>query len=71
MNYIFESFFGLSISLNIALTIAYVSERRRNKKRKETIDAQDLLMDLMAGEALVRVTRISPTDVFLRSPGGR
>lgn len=39
-------------------------------KKHETYDVKELMQDLLAGEALVRVTRISPNDVFLRSPKG-
>lgn len=42
-----------------------------NKKRKPVNDrtASDLLHDLTAyGNALVRIERVAPTDVLLRSP---
>ncbi len=62
---------AVSLICNAALLFLYLRELNKTKTKKDTRDAQDLLMDLMAGEALVRVTRISPSDVFLRSPGGR
>lgn len=41
---------------------------RRESKTVKTIEAQQILHDLTAGEALVRIIPISPNDVFLRSP---
>jgi Na+-transporting NADH:ubiquinone oxidoreductase subunit NqrC len=41
---------------------------RQKPQRQETYDVKELLADLLSGDGLVQVRRISPTDVFLRSP---
>lgn len=41
---------------------------RKNPPKQESYDCKDLLQDMLQGEALVRITRISPSDIFLRSP---
>lgn len=41
---------------------------RKTPAKQESYEATELLRDILAGEALVRVTRISPSDVLLRSP---
>ncbi len=40
----------------------------RTNPKNQTYDAKELLTDLLRGEGLVRITRIAPGDVFLRSP---
>lgn len=73
---------GMEIALLIAIAIATFStglsvylwlERRelRSKlasksKDEPTYDCRELLHDLTEGTALVRITRISPMDVFIR-----
>ena len=36
-----------------------------------SLDARQILHDLTRGEALVRIARVDPEDVLLRSPKGR
>lgn len=43
----------------------------KRKSQTESYDAQALMTDLLHGHALVRVERVAPADVFLRSPRGR
>lgn len=38
------------------------------KARPETYEVKELLNDLLSGSALIQVTRVAPTDYFLRSP---
>ena len=52
----------VSISLNI-----YLFVKSRRPKKQVSYDATALLQDLLSGAALVKVTRIAPEDVFLRS----
>lgn len=59
-----------SVILNIVILTLYFAERLKKKSIKDSRDAQELLADLLAGEALVKITRISSTDVFMRSPRG-
>ncbi len=43
----------------------------KRKGASETYDAQALLTDLLHGSALIRVERVAPADVLIRSPRGR
>lgn len=38
------------------------------RKGPESYEVRDLLRDLATGRALVKITRVEPMDVFLRSP---
>lgn len=40
----------------------------RKRQKPLTTEAHELLADLLRGGALVRVVRVAPEDVFLRSP---
>lgn len=57
----------LSISMGINL---WQYLRAKKGRFKETFDATMLLHDLTRGNALVKVTRVAPEDVILRSPRG-
>ena len=66
-NYIiFFAATALLITSNVIFLILYIKERK--KPRPDSREVSDLMLDLLAGDALIKVTRISPTDVFLRSP---
>lgn len=62
-------YFGSAFLLaSNAVTLILLLQQRK-KEKKLTKDAQELLHDLTAhGNALVRLERIAPADVFLRSP---
>jgi hypothetical protein len=59
----------LLISLAVNCLLGWHLWKRRS--RTETYDAQALMTDLLHGQALVRVERVAPADVLLRSPRGR
>lgn len=65
MEYILSSVLFVSASLNALLAYFLRSQRKR---RPKSIEAEELLGDLLQGEAVLRIHRISPTDVLLRSP---
>ena len=60
-----------AISLCVNLYMVY---RLRKKKpiasAQESYDCTQLLHDLTAGQAVVKIVRIEPVDMFLRSPRG-
>ncbi len=64
-----EIIYGL-IVLNIA-TAALAAYLWRKAKlpsdRPESIELQEFMMDLMAGQALILVKRIAPTDIVIRA----
>jgi hypothetical protein len=53
---------GLSISLNAYLYFLFKKEQR---KKLENIESE-ILIDILRGNALVRIERIAPESVFLR-----
>lgn len=59
------SLLGLSVAANVGLGIYIASFKRRAPLSKS---AEELLHDMTRGQALIRVTRVDPDDVFLRSP---
>lgn len=59
--------FGLVASIG-ANAWLYLKLRKAKTETKYTYDAQALLRDLLAGQALLRIERIAPEQVFLRSP---
>lgn len=56
---------GLSLAINAAL---YHLLKKSKKQRPLSRSAEELMHDLTAGVALVRIERVDPGDVFLRSP---
>lgn len=58
-------FTTLSIAANALLIFLLLKNK---PKRSQDYDSRMLLHDLTAGDALVRITRISPADVLLRGP---
>ena len=67
---------GLSLALNVAgalylrrLERQHLAELEAAKKKPApTVTAEEILHDLTAGASLIRVERINPENVFLRSP---
>lgn len=58
-------FLALSLCLNLAL---FFWAKSQKKKPIQSYEASQLLNDLLSGEALVRVQRVAPSDVLIRSP---
>lgn len=67
MELILTLLLGVSLSANAVLGL-YL--KRSKKKRPLDITAEEILHDLTAGISLIRVERVNPGDVFLRSPRG-
>ena len=59
----------LAIPLGVSLILNAYQYRRRSKKppREEAYEATQLLNDLTSGSALVKVSRVDPSTVFIRS----
>lgn len=54
---------------NIAFILLYTREKfKKSRSPKESFEVNELLMDLMKGEAVIKCVRIVPNDIFLRSP---
>jgi hypothetical protein len=66
-----ELYIIVILNLFILSLIANVYLYRRSKntvKKQITYDARLLMQDLTAGAAMVRITRIDPNSIFLKSP---
>lgn len=63
----------LSVALfitNLITAILFYQFKLKIKQRPETLELQQFMLDLLQGSALVKVSRISPADIMLRSPRG-
>lgn len=61
--------FALSVSLSgNALLLLHL--RKLKKTAPLTTDARAMLHDLTSSAALVKVTRVDPQDILIRSPRG-
>lgn len=83
---VFAGFFLVSFVLNIYLALQRIQKQSAYEilkrgyaeleasvaklKKVPTYDAQQLLHDLTAGDAIVRIQRLGPTDYMVRSPKG-
>jgi len=54
-----------SLCANALLVYLFRTSKRR---RPLSISAEELLGDLARGQAVIRIERIAPSDIFLRSP---
>lgn len=50
-----------SVVLNV-----YLHRQLKKVHKTESVELQEFLHDLMAGTALVRISRIAPADIFVR-----
>ena len=70
-----ELLLKFSIGLNIFLVFAFFASffiRMKPKQLppKHSLELQEFLADLMVGDGLIRVERISPANVFMHNPKG-
>jgi hypothetical protein len=54
----------------IVFAVLYFWERRKIRKRKADITAQEMLHDIMSGGAILKIQVINPENLILRSPRG-
>lgn len=59
---------SISLIFNLILIFLYLKSRKQKNKINDSRDLQEFMLDLMKGDGLVRVTRVNPSDIFLRSP---
>lgn len=62
-------FLALFLAVSLALN-GYQYRRHKLIKREPSADARLILGDLMRGVALVKVSRVAPEDVLLRTSRG-
>ena len=58
---------ALSLAGNVLLGVL-LRKSRKKPVEKLTVTAEALLHDLTSGSAVVRIERLNPADLFLRSP---
>lgn len=51
-----------------SVTALLLLKKQKQKSAQQSPEINEFLVDLLAGESLIKVTRIAPSDVFLRSP---
>lgn len=64
-----EIFLGFSLVAN-AVMVFFLTRPARKPKKSESYEVINLLHDLTAGAALVKIERVAPADVFIRSSRG-
>jgi hypothetical protein len=58
-----------SLAVSLAGNALLLSRLKQDKRKKtESIELQDFLMDLRTGWAVLSVKRIDPNDIIIRSP---
>lgn len=60
-----------SLSINAYLFRRLKIEQARNKEREPSVELDEFIADLLNGNGIVKLTRINPHDIFLRSPRAR
>lgn len=59
---------AISVFLNFTLLALYFRAKKQKHKRSDSRELQEFMLDLMQGDGLIRITRVNPSDIFLRSP---
>lgn len=62
---IFSSVFTASVILN---AILFYNLKTKSKGAPKSMELKEFLSDLASGDGLIRVTRVDPSDVLIRSP---
>lgn len=70
IDYIIYFLFLVSIVLNVVLALKY-SKYKKSKNSSDSYELSLFIRDLLEAEGLIKITRIAPSDIFLRSPRGR
>lgn len=56
---------------SIILNVVLFYKHKHKISKKESLELQEFLADLMGGTALVAVTRVDPGNILMRSPRAR
>jgi len=62
---------GILLLTNFTIFFLYLRHQKKIRARKESIELSEFMLDLLHGDGLVKVSRVNPSDVMLRSPRGR
>ena len=67
-----ELVLGQLLAVSVALN-AFLAFRQRKKATAPppSLELREFLADLASGAGVIRVTRLDPSDLMLRSPKGR
>jgi ABC-type bacteriocin/lantibiotic exporter with double-glycine peptidase domain len=61
---------AISVLSNIILTFLWIKNKKSKQKLKDSRELNDFILDLMNGEGLVKVSRVDPANIMIRSPRG-
>lgn len=64
------SSFIISIFINLILTFLWIKEKKTKHQLKDSRELNDFILDLMKGDGLIRISRVDPSNILLRSPRG-
>jgi hypothetical protein len=67
MDYFVFTFLGLSLLGNAAFAVLFY---KKKYVVTHTVDAKELLAQIMSGPAIVKIDVMDPTSFFVRSPRG-
>lgn len=70
MNYYYLSSVILLFISNISTIFLLIKEKQNNKKRPESYELTEFMRDLLNRDGLLKVSRVNPENLFLRSPRG-
>ena len=68
MQSIIAAVLATSFCLNLLLVTLLILEKRKARDRPKSVEAEELLSDLMRGPAIVRVEILNPANLLIRSP---
>ena len=65
----------ISMIVNILVISRLITQRlfkkKDLKKREESYELNEFMLDLLSGDGLIRVSRVAPHDVLIKSPRNR
>lgn len=59
---------SILLAISVAANVFFIFRSNSKSRRENSRTAEELLADLLRGTAIVRIDRIAPSDVLLRSP---
>jgi preprotein translocase subunit YajC len=59
---------SILLAVSVATNVFFILRPNSKSRRENSRTAEELLADLLRGTAIVRIDRIAPSDVLLRSP---
>lgn len=64
-------FLCVLLAVSNSITIFFLFKKKKTQAKTPPPDFSEFLLDLMQGGALLKIQRVNPEDVMLRSPRNR